>query len=148
MFLKHPDQRTECGLECAECLGVSLFRAVLLSISSELAQLCIVCTVSCLLFPLSSLFSTVFLMLSVHDVLSVSYPCPSLSRSPSCSDWQVRWCLPLLSPTFNSQKCAHKHAHTAHSKTANGFYLCRLSLGNYSPSTPEMNPTDTQQQNI
>lgn len=92
------------------------------NLNSVLVQLFIVCSVSFLQF-LDFLYPPplfIFPKLSVHHLLPRSH-------SPPCSDWQVWWCLPLLSLTFNSPDRTCKHTHTAHSKTANGFHLCRLS---------------------
>lgn len=77
---------------------------------------------------LASSFPFPFSIFNISTITSSPSPPPppSLSYSLSCSDWQVWWCLSLLSLTFNSHECMHKHTLPAHSKTANGVYLRRL----------------------
>lgn len=58
----------------------------------------------------------------ITSPLTVSHPPPLLrSHSLSCSDWQVWWCLSLLSLTFNSQERMHRHTHTARLLMASTF---------------------------
>lgn len=56
--------------------------------------------------------------------------------SPLHLDWQVWWCLPLLSPTFNSREDTRQGC-------ANGLLPSRAcSAGNCGPYAPQKRPTD------
>lgn len=114
-----------CGVFGCVCGGVP-FKVVLHSgnASSALVQLFIVCTDSCLVLPLFSLPTPSFHFSNV--IASTSHP---LSLKPRLSLSVMSWLTSVMvfvhSLSWRSGK-GEADIHTAHSKTANGFYLCRL----------------------